>query len=76
MNWWVAPAGVGPDQDRLLLPGLSGELGEREVDHVDLVGGGVLAAALPGRRIAASGSPVPSPRSSQAASGWNPKLCL
>jgi hypothetical protein len=41
MNWWVAPAGVGADQDRLLLPRLSGELGEREVDHVDLVGGGV-----------------------------------
>ena len=41
MNWWVAPAGVGADQDRLLLACLLGELGERQVDHVDLVGGGI-----------------------------------
>jgi hypothetical protein len=32
---------VGADQDRLLLACLARELGKGEVDHVDLVGGGV-----------------------------------
>src|SRR5215204_7155682 len=32
---------VGADQDRLLLAGLPGQLGERQVDHLHLIGGGV-----------------------------------
>ena len=36
----------------------------------------VLEPALPGRRIPASASPVPSERSSQQHSGWNSKPCL
>jgi hypothetical protein len=53
-------AGVGADQDRLVARG-GGELGQREVDHLEVVAGGV-EPALPGRRIPASASPVPSPR--------------
>jgi hypothetical protein len=33
-------AGVGADQDRLVARG-GGELGQREVDHLDVVAGGV-----------------------------------
>jgi hypothetical protein len=60
-------AGVGADQQRLVAGGL-GELRERQVDDLDVVGA-LLEPALPGRRIPARASPVPSPRSRKATSG-------
>jgi hypothetical protein len=60
-------AGVGAHHDRLV-PGGRWELREREIDDLDVVGA-VLEPALPGRRIPARASPVPSWRSRKHTSG-------
>ena len=72
-NSWVPPA--PSERIRIVaVPVGVGDLGQRRVEHRDVVGGGVASPALPGRSRTASDSPVLS--HARESAGGNPKVPL
>ena len=68
-----AAGGVGADQDRGAVPVRVGDLGQRRVEHGDVVGGGVRSGVARAAAAAARNSPV---LSRKPASGDSRTCCL